>query len=334
MAPRILIAGGYGFVGSAIARHVRRISKDVEIILAGRNRDSGKALAAELGNASVAHLDIDALDTLPAADLIVSALYDPANALLHAALAKGAAHIGITTKAEDVAPVVFATLQTPPKRPIVLLGYSAAGAAMVVAKKAALEFSQIHSITITALFDTRDEVGPMTANDAEFLIGRALIRSGGKWGWVDGAQHPRSIALSGGQDLQAYPTGLLDVPGLAAMTNAADVRVDLVEGTSLGTLAGRRASSDAFIDIAGVTTAGTSVSRRTVVSDPNGLAHFTALGVLIAVERVLGLDAAPPPPGGLYVPETLVSPDAALARLAQFGVQVESERHDARSHAA
>ena len=49
---------------------------------------------------------------------------------------------------------------------------------------------------------------------------------------------------------------------------------------------------------------------------------MTALGVLVATERVLGLDGKAPAAGGLHLPETLVSPEAAIARFAQFGVSV------------
>ncbi|MFE0557512.1 hypothetical protein ACFW1P_16545 [Paenibacillus sp. NPDC058910] len=42
---RIYIAGGYGVVGSAVARHIRSINQDVEMILAGRNPEKGASLA-------------------------------------------------------------------------------------------------------------------------------------------------------------------------------------------------------------------------------------------------------------------------------------------------
>jgi hypothetical protein len=64
---------------------------------------------------------------------------------------------------------------------------------------------------------------------------------------------------------------------------------------------------------------------RTVISDPNGLAHLTALGVLVATERVLGLNGQAPATGGLYLPATLASPDAAIARFEQFGVRIVTE---------
>jgi saccharopine dehydrogenase-like protein len=325
MAPRILIAGGYGMIGSAIARHIRSISPDAELVLAGRTPEKGAKLAAELTHARTAYVDVadaGSLGDLDGVDLIVAALYDGANTLVQAALARGIAHIGITTKADDVAPIAFAALRSPPRRPIVLAGYCAAGVATIVAQKAAQRFSRIDSIEVAALYDMRDPVGPMTAGDVEMLVSRALLRRGGTWAWVDGPPHARTVRLSDAELVQGYPTGLLDVPSLAALTGAADVRLDMVQGDSLGTRRGGRASSDAYIDIEGALTSGEQGRRRTIVSDPNGLAHLTALGVLVAAERVLGLDGKAPAAGGLYLPETLVSADAAIARFEQFGASI------------
>ncbi|MFC7640547.1 hypothetical protein ACFQX6_05630 [Streptosporangium lutulentum] len=61
---------------------------------------------------------------------------------------------------------------------------------------------------------------------------------------------------------------------------------------------------------------------RTVVSDPLGQAHLTALGVLIGIERVLGLDGALPPGAGVVLPETAIDPVRALSRLRAFGVGI------------
>ena len=137
-----------------------------------------------------------------------------------------------------------------------------------------------------------------------------------------GPQRARSVRLSDERVLEGYPAGLLDAPSLAAITGAANVRLDLLQGDSLGTLGGGRASSDVAIDIEGVLMSGAPGTCRTVLSDPNGLAHLTGLGVLVATERVLGLDGQAPAAGGLHLPETLVSPDAAIARFEQFGVRI------------
>ena len=66
MTARILIAGGYGLIGGTIARHIRRIGGDVELVLAGRNPEKGAALAQELGGASTAYLDVADADVLGA----------------------------------------------------------------------------------------------------------------------------------------------------------------------------------------------------------------------------------------------------------------------------
>ncbi|TVX99115.1 hypothetical protein [Cohnella terricola] len=325
MTERLLIAGGYGVVGSAIAQHVRRINKDVEIVLAGRNPQRGIALANELGNAKTAYLDLEnthSIENLGEIDLIVSSLQDPADRLIHFALLKGIAHIGITKLADEVAPLTFAALKTPPKRPIVPLGHSQSGVMTLVALKTAEDFKQIDSIALAGLYDDREQMGPMTVGDSESFIGRALIREGGKWIWVDASQHPRQVKLADGSVLEGLPMGLLDVPSLAAATGAPNVRFDFILGPSIGTQAGGQASQDLYIEIEGILKSGQPAKRRTIVSDPQGQAHLTALGVLISIERVFGWNGYSAAPGGIQLPETLVPVDAALARLEQFGVRI------------
>ncbi len=210
MAGRTLIVGGYGLIGSTIARQIRKVSEEVELVLAGRNPEKGAVLAEELGRARTAHLDVEkatGVGDLGAVDLIVSALYDPANALIEAALSHGIAHVGITTKPDDVAPIAAAALRRSPKRPIALLGHSMAGAATIVTQMAAERFSRVDSIEITALYDVRDPVGPMTGSDAEMLVSRALLREGGKWKWLDGRQHGRQVRLADDSVLDVYPAG-------------------------------------------------------------------------------------------------------------------------------
>ena len=59
---------------------------------------------------------------------------------------------------------------------------------------------------------------------------------------------------------------------------------------------------------------------------PKGQAHLTALGVLVATERILGLDGAPAPQGGgLAFPETLLDAEQVLSRLRTFGVTFREE---------
>jgi hypothetical protein len=163
----------------------------------------------------------------------------------------------------------------------------------------------------------------MTAQDSEGFFGRALLRRERRWIWVDARSSGRRVKDLDGRSFEATPMGVLDVASLAAVTDADDVRFDVGVGDSLGSRQARAASHDIYVDMTGRLADGPEATVRTLISDPRGQAHLTALGVVIALERVLGLDGRTPPAGGLYGPETLVPPVQAVARLKQFGVQLK-----------
>ncbi len=328
MSPRILIAGGYGVVGSQIARHVRAAGHDVDLILGGRNPPDGEALARELG-ATVVQLDTaDPTRGLSQAghlDLVVAALLDPGDTLLTATLRAGAGYIGIVGMAESVASTLIAASAIRCERPTLILGHWQAGVLVAATQTAARAFATVERIELAALYDYADPIGPMTAGDSGSFFERATLRQDGVWVRLDPQAAARAINRRGGPAFDVMPTGVLDVLSLATATGARDVRFDLGTGQSLGSLSGRSASHDLYIDIEGVQGDGVRAGRRWRLSDPAGQAHLTALGVLVGIERVLGLDGAPPPQGGLAFPETLLDPDRTLARLQAFGVQFEEE---------
>lgn len=328
MSPKILIAGGYGLVGSLIAKHIRQAGFDTELILAGRTPERGRALASELGRAHTVRLDIEdpapGLRDAGAVDLIVAALNDPSDALLLAAVRAGIAHIGITKTADKISPIVAAAASAPPAAPIVLLGHWQAGVLTLATRHAAQEFAAIDRVEMAALYDYADPIGPMTAEEAGSFVGRALLRQSGNWVWVDAREHTREVVQPSGAVVVSTPMGVLDLPSVAAFTSAPNIRFDLGIGQSLGTRAGAPASHELVIDISGRLMSGEQATRRTVVSDPAGQAHLTALGVLVAIERVLGIDGQPCPPPGIQFPESFIRTSAAIARFNQFGVQIST----------
>ncbi|MGL4963897.1 MAG: saccharopine dehydrogenase NADP-binding domain-containing protein [Inquilinus sp.] len=328
MVQRVLIAGGYGVVGGTVARYLRQAAPDLDIILAGRSPEAGAALAREIG-AETLKLDVAdpaaTLAELGPVDLIVAALQDRGDALIHAALAQGAAHIGITKVVEETGPAVFAALHAPPRRPVVLAGHWAAGVLMLAARPAIADFAQVDAVAMAALYDAADSVGPMSAADAASFSGRALLRRAGQWAWVEASDHGRTLRLAEGHEATVQPLATLDVPSLAAITGAPDIRFDFGEGDSIGTRAGGRASHDGVIEITGTLRSGQPARRRVLVSDPKGVDHMTALGALVVAERLLGLDGLPLPAGGLALPETLVTPEVAIARFEQLGVRISTE---------
>lgn len=325
MSPRILIAGGYGLVGGLVARHIRAAGHDVELILAGRTPADGEALAQELG-ASTARLDVNDPDLgeIGPVDLVIAALQDPREALLLAALRSGAAHIGVTRTADTMSPAAVAAAAFA-VRPVLLLGHWQAGVMTLAAQAAARAFTRVERIEMAALYDYADPIGPMTAGDSQGFVGRALTRSEGLWVSVDAAVSGRQVVRRGQPDFEAMPMGVLDVPSLAIVTGAPNVRFDLGTGESRGTQAGLAASHDLFIDVTGQVENGPLGTRRTVVSDPRGQAHLTALGVLVGVERILGLDGGPLAGPGLKFPESFIDAVAAMGRFEAFGVEMTSE---------
>ncbi|MFS0916484.1 hypothetical protein [Brevibacillus sp. 179-C 1.1 NHS] len=258
-------------------------------------------------------------------DLIVAAVQDPGDVLLQAALTKGIAHIGITKLADELSTLTFAALHKPPKRPIVPLGHAQTGILTWVAAQAALDFAVVDSILLASMHDERDLIGPSTLEESEGFISRALLRQDAQWKWVDATQHGRLVRLSDDYSVEGFPMALLDVPNLATNTGAPNVRFDFLLGDSIGTRAGKSASQDLFIEMKGTLKNEKAATYHISVSDPWGHAHMTALGVLLAIERILGWDGKPPAVGGVYLPDTLLPIDAAIARIKDFGIQIKTE---------
>lgn len=325
MSVRILIAGGWGVVGGAIARLVREAGHDVDLVLGGRNPATGAELAKAL-DARLIRLDVDApaagMAEAGAVDLVIAALQDPGDNLLMTALRAGAGHIGIVRGPDNMASSAIAAAALA-RRPVLMLGHWQAGVMTVATLAAARAFASVERVEMAALYDYADPIGPMTVADAGGFVGQAQVRQAGAWTYLDATQNGRAVTRSGQPPFDALPMSVLDTPALAARTGARDVRFDLGTGESRGTAAGGSASHDLYIDLAGRGGDGAPLAGRAVVSDPAGQAHLTALGALIGAERVLGLDGAPPPPAGLCFPENVIEPGIAMARLRAFGVEIE-----------
>ena len=88
---------------------------------------------------------------------------------------------------------------------------------------------------------------------------------------------------------------------------------------------GQGANHEIVIEVSGLDKNGTPKIAHTTILDPKGQTHLTALGALFQLERLLGLDGAPPSSPGIVYPDTVPQIDAALQVLHYFGVMISPQ---------
>lgn len=332
MISRILVAGGYGVVGSNAARLLRKAGFDGSIGIAGRNPERGEALATEIG-AKCHYLDNSDQASVAAVledyDLVLAVLKDPMGHLLEGALAKGRGFVGITQSPDTVAPMLFRVRGGNSGSPVVTLGHWQAGMATSAARMLARRFKAVSDIRIAALYDRADPMGPMATEDTGEYMSRALIREDGLWRWVEARPAVRTVEREGAEPFQAIPMGVLDTVSLGAVTGARNVRFDIGVGQSEGSAAGGRASHEVHFELEGIGHDGRPLEVRAVLSDPEGQAHLTGIGLVAAAQALV--DAGGSGAAGWQLPETLIDPERALGLAARFGAALRESAPEGRS---
>jgi len=325
----VLLIGGSGVVGSQAAKALRRLHPDLPIAIGGRDLGKAEAVAAEIGRAAAVAIDLERADLgLPAKEsysAVSMFVKDETLRPLRYAQAHGIPYVDISTGAFDIGPEVALYIRAPDRAPILLGSGWLAGAATLPAIHFAREFRTVDSIAIGAILDEEDMGGPAAYADYErytTLVPNALVRAGGKWLWIGGADAVRRFKDSEGTDVEGRAYGALDAISLGAALDAHSVRFDFAMGKSAGRRRGEPLSTETIIEIEGVQKDGRRARARHELIHPAGQAPVTGLGTALAIERLLGLAGGAAPAPGLYLPEVLIEPGYAVERFAEFGTRI------------
>ncbi|SDT18372.1 saccharopine dehydrogenase [Pseudomonas granadensis] len=321
----ILFMGGSGAIGHRSAKALLAAHPDVPLLIGGRDLTKAQQAAEEMGGAEGVVID-PAAEDLGLGDRPVSAVavfyMDHTLAGLRFAQKRQVPHLSISSGVFEMAPQIAGYIHTPNAAPIVL-GYEwMVGATTVATLHLAKAFARVRDIRIDALVDEQDGGGPTVAADFEHLnrmLPAALTRREGAYVWREGEEANVSFRALDGTLMQASGFSSIDVAGLAAATDAANVQFNLASGVSSSRRAGRPMSTEILIEMAGEGPDGQALHTRHALVHPAGAAALTGLSIAMLLERLIGLDGSAPIAPGLYFPYQLLDAAQYLQRLGEEG---------------
>ena len=351
----VLIAGGYGVVGSQIARLVRKRRPDLPLIIGGRNPDKAESLARELTNAETARLDIEAPNPLSQFDgklgAVIEVVNDPSDYLLLDAVRAGIPFVDITRWTELFRQARSIVAGESPRAPVMLASSWMGGLTPVIAVAAARKLERVDSIDIGVLFSMKDKAGPNSIEYMDRLATAYKVTIDGKEQTVYPVTDPRTVTFPGGYRSKVYRFDSPEQVTLPEITGAKTVASRIGFDSALTTTAlhllvrlgiwkliandrftktrrsllhnpGEGGAHEIVIELTGSDAKGKSRTVKATILDPVSQSHLTAAAVTMHLERILGLDGAPPPAPGIVFPESEPQIESGLQLLRDFGVVV------------
>ncbi|MCP2350135.1 saccharopine dehydrogenase [Nonomuraea roseoviolacea] len=337
----VLVVGGYGTVGAELAAMA---APRWPLLLTGRSPQRGRAVADSLG-AEVRRWDLADPEGFSASvRAVVSAVNDPDDRVLRAALAAGVPYVDITRWTTRLQRAATVAAMAGPDAPVLLSSGWMGGVTSLVAAALAAELGGADRVEVAIRWDLADRAG---ADSVEFMD-----RLGLDYEVVEEGRRRLVMPLTDTRRVQIGDTmtcvARIDTPEqftlpLALGATTATTRIGFsstattsallaVKGTGLFRWGrGERfaALRRALLYSPGnggtarvrVDVAHGDRSAAATVSDPRGQAHLTAVGALAGLSRVLGADGAPAPRGVVF-PEMTPRPAQVLDMLKETDVMV------------
>lgn len=351
----VVLVGGYGVVGTQVARMLSGRIPGRDLVLAGRSAERALQAAAVLPDARGAVVDVGAPDPLaglpekPA--LVVSLVNDPGDNLLRSAIRSGAALLDITRWTERLQGALVQSAALAPAAPVVFASSWMAGAPGLLAVHLARGFREVDRIDISILYRLRDRAGPNSVEYADQLSAPFRILQDGRWRMVRSLTGARKVRFRSGETVKVRRFATPDLEILPRLTGARSVEVRLgyddptssglmtflVRSGVWGALSGKRfealrrsflyrpgegADHEVRVRVEGRGTDGGMSVIEAGLSDPLGQTHMTAAATVMQVERILG-PGGEPQAGGVSLAESHPDPAAALGILRDLGVRLD-----------
>lgn len=332
MNPSILLIGGAGVTGSAIAKLLRSRHTDLELIIAGRDIEKAQELASTI-DAQAISLDINAATAslqMVKASAVAMLAKDSSLQGLGWSQESGIPYIGISSAAFEHGVDLVHALARKQSAPVTIAGHWFAGAVTIAAIELASNFEATHSITAGVTID-QNAAGGGLASVADFeRVSRStkatMARKNGAYVWEDEGQNKHPFRTLGGEIVVGNGSVSIDVAAIGAATNAPNIRVLEHWGDSHHFLTKGSPADEVSLEIEGLRD-GQLHTQRMTLQLPNAAGSLTAISVTLALERLLGLDGRPPIQAGVYGPENLMASGEFIDRLKQAGVKVELQSH-------
>ncbi|WP_020501457.1 hypothetical protein [Sciscionella marina] len=337
----VLIVGGYGTVGAELARLAAPVWP---LLLTGRTPQRGATLAADLG-AEVRRWDLTDSEPFTAkVRAVISAVNDPEDRVLRAAVSAGVPYVDITRWTTRLARATASAAVTRPTAPVLLSSAWMGGVTSLVVAALAHELGGASQVEIAIRYDLNDRAG---ADSVEFMdrLGfdfevvsrgeRRLVMPLSEAGTVEiGARRTKvaridtpeqfTLPLTLGVDTAITRIGFSANSSTSVLLAAKRVgffrwgRSDRWTSLRRSLLysPGKGGSARIRFDVRGE-----GGDRSMTIDDPAGQAHLTALGGLFGLRRVLG-DEVPAAPTGISFPEQTDRPQDVVGWLEKAGVTV------------
>ncbi|WP_026554948.1 hypothetical protein [Arthrobacter sp. 35W] len=335
----VLLVGGYGTVGSALARLA---SPAWPLLLTGRTPSKGAALAAELG-AAVERWDLDDPEPFGAGvRAVINTVNDPKDRVLAAAVRAGIPYVDVTRWTHRMLRAATVAALLKPAAPVLLSSGWMGGVVSLVSASLIDGLGGADSVDVAIRYDVNDSAGADSVDFIDRLGQDYEVHSGGSPAtvrplsdarWVDIGGHRTKVArldtpeqltlpLTRGVATAATRIGFSSAASTTALLAAKAVGFFRWGGGEKWTSARRSLLYSPGTDgsaMIRIDVQGRNGARSVLITDPAGQAHLTALGGFLGLQHVLDGAAVP----GVAFPESRADIAEALATLRSHNVTIE-----------